>query len=389
MILHLLSDDKFTDYAIKQFSRLAPVQNEFVILSWRDDAFLEYVKNKDQVIVIREDSEAVTSLCQNIQKYTAVITHNLSTRSKERTIEEAAHQKIKTAWVFWGFEFYGIKKLQRHYLGKKTSPVYMKHQLKRNLKNLKARFFNGVVDKGHYEVPAEVFQKIDYCLTDLKEDYVVAKSHFHSDFDLLWYNYYSIEETLGSLHDKRVNDNNILVGNSASFSNNHLDVFDKLEKFDLQGRQIIAPLSYGNTWYARQIAKKGARIFGGKFQPLMTFMDISDYNRILRSCSIVIMNQYRHQGMGNIITALWLGAKVYLSLRSTTYKYFKRLGAHVFSVEEGLTPKNQKVLASLPDDLVLENRNILMKEYGREIMDKRIRHLIKTLLEKGPACQDF
>ena len=42
---------------------------------------------------------------------------------------------------------------------------------------------------------------------------------------------------------------NILLGNSASDTNNHLDAFEALRKLDLDGRKIITPLSYGNANY--------------------------------------------------------------------------------------------------------------------------------------------
>lgn len=378
MILHLLSDDKFSDYAINQFGQAAPLQNDFVVLTWADDDNLKFIKNKGKVRIVREGSSQVADLCGNLHQYKAVITHNLSTPAREKIIK-AACGTLKTAWVFWGFELYSDTKNHWKNLGEKTKLLYACFELRKHVKNIKQYVTAGKPDKGHYQVSASVFAKLSYCLTDMKEDYEVAKLHFNAGFSFLWYNYYSIEETLGALSDKNINNKNILVGNSATFSNNHLEAFFALKKLQINEQKIIVPLSYGNKWYARRIDNKGRILFGHNFQAMLEFLERGEYNQILRSCSVVIMNQYRHQGMGNIITALWLGARVYLSKKATTYAYFKRLGVYIFSVEDDLKPSNKQVLEALPTDLVVKNREILFHEYGRENMLRKVKELINEL----------
>ena len=158
-----------------------------------------------------------------------------------------------------------------------------------------------------------------------------------------------------------------------------MEAFFALKKLQINEQKIIVPLSYGNKWYARRIDNKGRILFGHNFQAMLEFLERGEYNQILRSCSVVIMNQYRHQGMGNIITALWLGARVYLSKKATTYAYFKRLGVYIFSVEDDLKPSNKQVLEALPTDLVVKNREILFHEYGRENMLRKVKELINEL----------
>lgn len=375
MILHLLSDDKFSDYAIDQFSRAAPRKNDFVVLVFGKDDCLKNIRNKDNVRVIREGSAQVDEICKHISGYNAVITHNLSTEAREKIIQ-AAFGKIKTAWVFWGFELYGRKKNEWKYLGPRSKFYQTLFKLKGNVKN----FINkSYMADDLYEVGPHVFKNLDYCLTDLKEDYETAKSYFRSNFDFLWYNYYSIEETLGSLKNQHVNDQNILIGNSATLSNNHLEAFHVLNKLSINDRKIITPLSYGNNWYARIISRKGRALFQNHFHPLVRFIPREEYNQILRSCSVVIMNHYRHQGMGNIISAMWLGSRVYISKRTTTFAYFKRLGAHIFSVEDDLNSSNTKALSPLSHDMVMENREILFREYGKAHMLRKVDEIINEL----------
>jgi hypothetical protein len=91
------------------------------------------------------------------------------------------------------------------------------------------------------------------------------------------------------------------------------------------------------------------------------------------------MNHYRQQALGNIITALWLGAKVYLSERSIICTYLKRLNINVFTIETDLDISNTFCLQPLHSDLIEENRNILKKEYGKEAQQKHLEKLVATL----------
>ena len=112
---------------------------------------------------------------------------------------------------------------------------------------------------------------------------------------------------------------NILVGNSADPSNNHAEVFDKLEAYKDQNIKIYAPLSYGSPIYAKQVIAEGKRRFGDKFEALTEYMVFNQYLEFLGIVDIAIFNHNRQQAMGNIRTLLGLGKKVYIkqSLTST------------------------------------------------------------------------
>ena len=83
--------------------------------------------------------------------------------------------------------------------------------------------------------------------------------------------------------------------------------------------------------------------------------------------------------MGNLITSLWLGAKVYMSKRSVLFQYFKRIGLVVFSIEEDLIPQNGKALQNLEEFFVDENRRILRDVYGKNSVLTRVETVVKEL----------
>lgn len=378
MIVHILPDDKFSDYAIKQFSRENGIENRFVVILEKGQAKCKSIHQKDSVQIIESGSHAFKNFIDIIYQYKAIIFHNISTPD-HATILDKVNSQIKIAWIFWGFEVYNRRSTQFKYLGLYSGWKHLRFLMKQALKFVAFPLINRRLYKVDYEIPKRYFRKVHYCLTDISEDHKIAEKHLKTNFEWLWYNYYSIEETIGPLKSESVNGENILVGNSAYLMNNHLEVFKTIKNFDLENRKIIVPLSYGDQGYARFIKKRGEKILGPAFSPLAEFLPLEEYNRIIQTCRVVIMNQYRHQAMGNIITMLWLGARVYLSEKSSTYKYFKRLGVHVFSVEKDLRKSNSDVFASMPEDLVKINREILFREYGRDNMNVRIRDLILKL----------
>ena len=124
----------------------------------------------------------------------------------------------------------------------------------------------------------------------------------------------------------------ILVGNSADKTNNHSEVFDKLNSFP--NIKVIVPLSYGDNTYAEKTALKGQEYFGENFVALTDFMPLKDYLYLLSTVDIAIFHHNRQQAMGNIITLLGLGKKVYVNKKSTSYSALTALNLHVFQLEK-------------------------------------------------------
>lgn len=369
MILHILSDDKFSDYAISQFSSQKTV-SDFIVISYTNSK-PKFIKQTDKVICTHWKSDEYSKLLNKIQNYKAVILHGLFNPWMEEIIQSTP-ASVKIAWVFWGGEIYGRPDLRGKYITLESRLLISLRKIYISIK--------GKVENDSFFISKGALQKINYCLTDIPEDFEFVRSYLgNTQIKKLWYNYYSIEETIGRLSESSVTNNNILVGNSCTIENNHLAAFRKISKFDIANRKIIVPLSYGSPWLKRYLQKKGSALLGESFYPLTDFLDRDTYNTYLLSCSVVIMNHYRHQAMGNIISALWLGSRVYLSKKSTTFAHLKNLGVKVFSFDDELHPRNYDALNLLQKKELEHNRQILAQEYGKENMQKRIEKIIAEL----------
>lgn len=126
----------------------------------------------------------------------------------------------------------------------------------------------------------------------------------------------------------------IQVGNSGDPSNNHLEVFDYLRAYKDADISIFVPLSLGERKYTELVAKKGYEIFGDKFKPLFDFIPHQEYLDMLSMIDIAVFNHERQQGMGNIITLLGMGKKIYLRKTVTPWDMFSGLNIKIFDVKE-------------------------------------------------------
>jgi hypothetical protein len=373
MILHFAYDEKFIDYAIFHFERVAPSQNVFVVVIPAPDYELQYIQQKEKIRLIANSNENAKKLMSELYQYDAVIFHSLLSPFFLKILHFADSERIKLVWILWGGEFYYHPSIEHKYMGELTKSAFYSFfaMALHNGKDLIKR----IVRKGNIVTDS---RKISHIVA-LEAEYVNIQREWGGMAKVMWYSYYSIEKTVGSLMNEYVNDNNIFIGNSATMTNNHLEIFQILKDFDLKGRKIVAPLSYGETKYRDYIVEQGRKLWGNDFVPLLSFMEREKYNRCILGCNIVVMNHYRQQSVGNMITALWLGAKLFMSERSPIYGYFKSMGVIVYSVEKDLHPENTVVFTPLALNEINVNRNILYERYSLSSILENVALLIREL----------
>lgn len=200
-----------------------------------------------------------------------------------------------------------------------------------------------------------VISRLGHLITHIRGDYELAKKWYGAKG--VWHECFMYPSNL--YHESPAQDTphdgiNILLGNSADPSNNHIDVLEKLRPYAAEDIKIFCPLSYGDAEYAKQVAGYGKSIFGDKFNPLLEFMKFDDYKKLLARIDIAIFNHKRQQGMGNITALLGMGKKVFMRSDITSYHAIRTLGALVYDVEhldllpldENHSSGNSKIIAN-------------------------------------------
>lgn len=380
-IVHIARDDIFIDTAYDIYEKAFPNRNKFLILK-NKQTNIKYLSSKKEYYFVEPIDDYITIVDSLINDASLIVFHGVDSYQAKIALKLKKNKK-KYLWSVFGGEVYNNKKIfKNESIGKKTHKKYG-FNIKKWIKDFIRPYFY-LLTKAQYE-PSKVIKDslatMDFAGILYKEelDNFRCLEIVKPDIEHIKFTYYPlnliIEESSGF-----VNNDNILLGNSASYTNNHLEAFEILEKFDLGRHKIISSLSYGNHEYAKQIIDLGFRKFGENFQPLTDFLPLSDYQKILHSCGIVIMYHYRQQAIGNIMNAIYLGAKVYLSNTNTLYHYLKRIGCHVFCIEEDLIPSNQTVFEMLDKKRMLENRELLKEELSLDRVVNELKNKLTPLL---------
>lgn len=204
-----------------------------------------------------------------------------------------------------------------------------------------------------------VIPRLGHLITHIRGDYELAKKWYGAKG--VWHECFMYPSNL--YHESPAQDTphdgiNILLGNSADPSNNHIDALEKLRPYAAKNIRIFCPLSYGDAEYAKQVADYGKIIFGEKFNPLLEFMKFDDYKKLLARIDIAIFNHKRQQGMGNTTTLLGMGKKVFMRDDVTPYSMFEKNGIKVF-------PISDFNLSLIGEDTSLSNKNAVMRYFSK------------------------
>ena len=122
----------------------------------------------------------------------------------------------------------------------------------------------------------------------------------------------------------------VLLGNSASTTNDHIEMLQWLSLNDKQIAKVIVPLSYGGSRrYVRRVVKEGRRLFTDRFVPVTGFMEASAYYALISQVDVAVFNHKRQEAFNNICTLILGGVTVYLNAEISTAGFMKRLGVVV------------------------------------------------------------
>lgn len=381
-IVHIATDEKFIDAAHDIYERAFPGKNNFLILRKNHNSEIRYLSKEIVYNFITTDSKYIEKI-EELTKETHLIVFHGMTYHQALLAHNLSKQNKKFVWTVFGTEVYDNQQIfKKASIGEKTYKEFV-FNMKKWVKD-QFRPFYYLIRKGRKEpkkVIKDSFSKMDYTGILYKEelDNYQRLGIVNPEIKHIRFTYYPLG-TIIKRDSGFVNSSNILLGNSASYTNNHLEAFEILERLNLENHNIITTLSYGNQEYAKQITELGKKKFGEKFKPLTEFLPLSEYQKILQSCGIVIMNHYRQQAVGNVMNALHLGAKVYLSNRNTLYHYLKRIGCHINCIEEDLVPENTAVFELLRKDQMFENREILKEELSMERVVNELQQKLTPVL---------
>jgi len=385
-IAHFIVDEKFSDSAYELFETIAPNCNDFFIAA--KPYKLKYVK-KTPVKFVSKTAFLNRTLIDKIEKYDFVILHSL-TNFNQRLVLRFGSSKVIFVWIGMGYDYYDIiAGVEESLLLNKTLQVFAeskRESYERPLWKfiLKNKLPYLSIMKKHLLrlLKIKSIKKIHYFSPVLENEYVLVKTKIKKKFPLyIPWNYstnaHAIDDDCTTENNLR--GNNILLGNSASFTNNHIEMIDFLSELALDSRRVICPLNYGDKNYADIIIKHAYQKLGENFVPICDFLPFERYMELISNCSTVLMNHRRQQATGNIVAMLAKGAKVFVREENPVYNLYSSKGIKIFKIED--LEKNPHLLfQKLKSQAIYNNKKIIQQLWGMENCLAMTRNLIDTVM---------
>lgn len=373
VVLHLFDDEKVVNRTIESFERVFPGRN--VYCCFVDGEFKRVSQHEH---LFRAD-DVIFYLDNDLANVAVVLIHFLNYQ-KVRFVEKNIQTNVPVYWLMWGADYYNMlldyRGLQIHY---QTHFLGFKYKIKKLLYKI-----------GYKKHSQRVFEdfiqnRVTHCIAN-KFDFALCKHYagelFTQKINIHSFFYYPIDEILGKdILPKEVCGNVILIGNSNSVTNNHCYAFKFLRTLNIDGRVIVTPLNYGsNSRYKEYVIRKGKDYFRNNYQPLLEFLPLDEYNRLLLKAEVCIFPHWRQEANGNILIALYLGSKVFMSNRSSLYAYYKDMGLTIFELEK---IDNRQLHTPLTPDVRKRNREILIERYNLNTQLENIRKIWGRYLENS------
>lgn len=383
-IIHFGTDEKYMNNIIWMFEKINPKNNTYIILVPSPAYKLKYLKTCTEIELYCANPKSDKRIISDLIHYDLSILHGLNFFNSKIVLK--APSKTKFLWLLLGAEIYNNPYLhQKHVFGAKTHEVFQtKNSFKNSMKNYIYDFIyflrHGTLNP--QKSIAQAAKKVEYLGATLEEDFQLfrQKNYISKFAKYIYFAHYPAELLFKDIHTRVISGNQILLGNSASKSNNHLELFEILEKKDIGDKKVLTPLSYGDSKYADKIIEVGYSKFSYNFTPITKFMDAKNYYKLLCKCNVTIMNHYRQEAFGLILAMLWMGSKVFLHPKNTIYPFLKRIGIQVFCIVNDLENNDSSFLEPLTETQITENREILLKNFGSDRITKSLTEGINKIL---------
>lgn len=372
-IAHFTTDEKFTDAAYERFETAAPNASHFFFIGPKTP--LKYVKSAP-VSHVHPASLLNPFFYAGLRKYSFVVLHKLS--RFHRLLLRLAPKDINFLWVGLGVDYYDLLSAPGDLLLEKTRQYVRSRESGKEARtstfgtdSLAKRLFYRFAP-----LPALLY-KVRAFSPVLESEYEQVAERYGSRVPpYIDWNYGSVSQLIDrDAPAMPTQAGAILLGNSATVTNNHMEALDLLHAAGVGSRKIICPLSYGDKGYGEHVSSYGRALFGAQFVPLTNYMPLNDYLELVSGCSVFVANHVRQQGLGNVVSMLHVGARVFLNRRSPVFQDFTRKGAHVNALDD-LIEAPHLLEEPLTEEQVADNQRFLKGLSGSAAINEKTRILI-------------
>lgn len=383
MNYHFMIDDKFIDDFILDAETVAPKQNTY-IFTFNQPA--RYVKSTAGIHA-PFGSKVLIDIINRINNNDRVYIHWFHDLVMQ--IIENIDKKIPVYLFFWGgdflsnlpqIDFFNVDLFTRKLVSDiDEESIFNKIQILTNLQtdeHPQSIHTDLEKYKKNYSVRNQFLSRLNYFCHWNKLDFDIVKAIYSCKAEFLPF-FYNPKIDKISITDSKNNAKPIIwLGNSDTFTNNHVDAIEFLGRFSNYGIEVICPLSYGNNKYGDEIDKIGFKVFNNNWKSIRQFMPFDEYINTLANVDIVLMFHNRTQAAGNIIAFLLMGKKVYLKSQSTIYKLFRDNGINIYDANLIKSISYNDFVKPLTKNQIIENLERVSNLFSEKI---RLNNLLQIL----------
>ena len=335
-LLHIHSNIIFIDHSKRYIHE--KLHNEILFIGKKDkETALKLDRYDIKYTIFDSSTDSFKTAIEYANTFDGVIFHCLYESSVQILFK--LDSRVKTFLKFFGQELYMLN--AKEFLSEKTLVLQPKMQeslfaklkaplgfLKRKLKIFLNREFHVGRDN-----QKKVYEKFDAILIINKYEYDDLHRFFYLP-KLLERQLVDQEQELSECRVSFEKLNKILIGNSGHRWNNHLEVLDIVKSSkNIHNVEFKLFFSYGyESRYAQNVKSEAQEI--NNLTLIETFLAKEEFEKVYIQAAALVINSYRQHAIGNILTAIQNGCKIYLNKKSSTFHWLISKGFLISEVDD-------------------------------------------------------
>lgn len=398
VILHVFVDGVIFSNVADNYDSIEGVDNLYYIYLPKKDFKLRFIKD-ERVKIIYNFNEYVSYFSN--PEIDAIIFYSLP--YKNYYLFDYIDSRKFVIWWAWGYDIYynqgqypPLVPMKEMYMP--LTKDYMRSHAKISKKLKAYKLFLKAI-----HLPSYIIKHMKSCKQErlypeprkFQNEILARIDSFYAPLDI---EYDLIKEAQPSFSAKRIpkiyswkeisfsykeKPGNILINHSLTYTDNHLDVFNCLQKIAIDnGRKLIIPVSYGIDGFDRNPENliKESKLNEKQTIWLTKVLPFNEYDDIMGTASHAIYGALRQQALGNIYLCIKKGIKVFMYEDSIIYKELKKKGYILFSIERDLTTESLSTCLSERDAKI--NYDLYVNEIRTNSSTKFYAYLEKAIKEK-------
>lgn len=342
------------------------------------DSLTEKSRNDNNLVFFQNSKTAINEIVSHCNNSDIVILYDLDTLKSR--IANKIRKEIVVIWRFFGYELYS--KMPQFALSKLTVQALRNNDVKavihKKFSNIHRKIFKEFNEKFiEQRLFKKAIKRTNYFFGLMESEYQLLKSAWPILPQFLQHPY---DMKFNELQTDETEKNFVIVGNSRSVYNNHLEILEIIKAADGKGNHtFLVPFNYGGeNRYTALVKSEAGKLKQVKL--LEDFLPLEDYRKFFDKAVAFVLNGERQMAMGNIFESLEKNLKIYLNGNGMIASFLKDEGFKIFTISDFADDLNKNNLKLAVEDSVHNAKQLeaLSRKYSVEQFQLKLFQLCKN-----------